>query len=52
MQVFIVSPSLDPTKNVSGVSSVTKFIIENNPHCDYIHFELVLRDVQVVYLQN
>lgn len=44
MQIIIVSPSLDPTKNVSGVSSVTKFIIENNPRQDYIHFELGRRD--------
>ena len=44
MRVIIVSPSLDPTKNVSGVSSVTKFIIENNPLQDYIHFELGRRD--------
>ena len=44
MQVIIVSPSLDPTKNVSGVSSVTKFIIENNPCHKYIHFELGRKD--------
>ena len=40
MRIIIVSPSLDPTKNVSGMSSVTRFIIENNPHQDYVHFEL------------
>lgn len=44
MQIIIVSPSLDPTKNVSGVSSVTKFIIENNPYHNYMHFELGRRD--------
>ena len=44
MQVIIVSPSLDPTKNVSGVSSVAKFIIENNPCHKYIHFELGRKD--------
>ena len=44
MQIIIVSPSLDTTKNVSGVSSVTKFIIENNPHHNYVHFELGRRD--------
>lgn len=44
MQIIIVSPSLDSTKNVSGVSSVTKFIIENNPHHNYVHFELGRRD--------
>ena len=30
MEVIIVSPSLDPTQNVSGISSVTQFIITNN----------------------
>ena len=44
MDVIIVSPSLDPTKNVSGLSSVTRFIIENNPHHNYIHFELGRKD--------
>lgn len=39
MRIIIVSPSLDPTKNVSGLASVTRFIIENNPHQDYVHFE-------------
>jgi len=44
MQIIIVSPSLDSAKNVSGVSSVTKFIIENNPHHNYVHFGLGRRD--------
>lgn len=44
MQIIIVSPSLDPTKNVSGVSSVTRFIIENNLSHDYVHFELGRKD--------
>ena len=44
MQIIIVSPSLDPTKNVSGVSSVTKFIIDNNTSHDYVHFELGRKD--------
>ena len=44
MDVIIVSPSLDPTKNVSGLSSVTRFIIENNPYHNYIHFELGRKD--------
>ena len=46
MRVIIVSPSLDPTKNVSGLSSVTRFIIENNPHHNYIHFELGRKDIE------
>lgn len=44
MNIIIVSPSLDPTKNVSGISSVTKFIIDNNPTINYIHFELGKKD--------
>ena len=44
MDVIIVSPSLDPTKNVSGLSAVTRFIIANNPHHNYIHFELGRKD--------
>lgn len=44
MQIIIVSPSLDSTKNVSGVSSVTRFIIENNPYHNYVHFELGRKD--------
>ena len=44
MRVIIVSPSLDPTKNVSGVSSVTRFIIENNTSHNYVHFELGRKD--------
>ena len=46
MRIIIVSPSLDPTKNVSGLSSVTRFIIENNPHQDYLHFELGRKDCE------
>lgn len=44
MQIIIVSPSLDPTKNVSGISSVTQFIIHNNTEHGYIHFELGRKD--------
>lgn len=38
--VIINSPSLDPTKNVSGISSVVQFIINNNKSYNYIHFEV------------
>lgn len=38
--VIINSPSLDPTKNVSGISSVVQFIIDQNKNCNYIHFEV------------
>ena len=42
--IIITSPSLDPTQNVSGISSVTQFIIDNNKDCNYIHFELGRKD--------
>lgn len=38
--VIITAPSLDPTQNVSGVSSVVTFIINNNRECDYTHFQI------------
>ena len=44
MDIIITSPSLDPKQNVSGISSVTNFIIENNSKHTYHHFELGKRD--------
>ncbi len=44
MLFIITSPSLDPTQNVSGVSSVVNFIIDNNKRHRYIHFELGKKD--------
>ena len=44
MKIIVVAPSLDPSKNVSGISSVTKFIISNNKEKEYIHFELGRKD--------
>lgn len=44
MNVIIVSPSLDATQNVSGISSVTQFIINNNLSQNYIHFEQGKKD--------
>lgn len=44
MKSIIVSPSLDPSQNVSGISAVTQFIISNNSHVNYIHFELGKKD--------
>ena len=43
-KVIITAPSLDPTQNVSGVSSVVNFIIDNNPEVKYLHFELGKKD--------
>lgn len=44
MDIIITSPSLDPKQNVSGISSVTNFIIANNPKHTYHHFELGKKD--------
>lgn len=38
-RVVIVAPSLDVSKNVSGVSAVTRFIINHNMKCTYSHFQ-------------
>jgi glycosyltransferase involved in cell wall biosynthesis len=40
MNIIITAPSLDSNINVSGISSVTNFIIDNNPTHHYIHFKL------------
>jgi glycosyltransferase involved in cell wall biosynthesis len=42
--ILITAPSLDTKNNVSGVSSVTNFIISNNPEYKYRHFELGRKD--------
>ena len=42
--VIINSPSLNPSKNVSGISAVVKFIIDQNKSCHYIHFEIGRKD--------
>ena len=36
--ILIVAPSLESTKNVSGVSAVANYMIANNPECRYTHF--------------
>lgn len=43
-EIIITSPSLNPKENVSGISSVTKFIIDNTPKAQYLHFELGKKD--------
>jgi glycosyltransferase involved in cell wall biosynthesis len=42
--ILITAPSLDTKHNVSGISSVTNFIIGNNSAKLYRHFELGRRD--------
>lgn len=44
MNIIIVSPSLNPTQNISGISSVTQFIIKNNRKFNYIHFKIGKQD--------
>ena len=44
MDIIITSPSLDPSINISGISSVTQFIIDNNKCHTYLHFELGKHD--------
>jgi glycosyltransferase involved in cell wall biosynthesis len=46
MNIIITSPSLDPNTNVTGISSVTQFIIDNNADHNYIHFELGKKDAE------
>lgn len=46
MKVIINSPSLDPKENVSGISSVVQFIINNNQTVEYVHFEVGKRDTE------
>ena len=43
-KVIITAPSLNTMENISGVSSVVKFIIENNPSYDYLHFPMGKKD--------
>lgn len=40
MKAIIVSPSLNPALNVSGVSAVTQFIIDQCTEVEYTHFAL------------
>lgn len=46
MKVIIISPSLNPEENVSGISSVAQFIISNNKEVEYIHFEVGKKDAE------
>ncbi len=38
-KVIVVSPSLDTTKNVSGISTVVQYMINHNDKVEYLHFE-------------
>lgn len=52
MDIIITAPSLDPTKNVSGVSSVVQFIIQNNVENRYLHFLLGKSDDERGWLKR
>lgn len=52
MDIIITAPSLDPTKNVSGVSSVVQFIIQNNDENRYLHFLLGKSDDERGWLKR
>lgn len=43
-EIIITSPSLNTKENVSGVSAVTKFIIDNNKEVNYTHFLVGKKD--------
>ena len=52
-RVIITGPSLDPIKNIGGISTVAGFVIDNNNSYCYSHFELGKRDNEtrtVLYL--
>lgn len=38
MKIVITAPSLDENKNVSGISTIVRQIIEHSPH-DFVHFK-------------
>lgn len=40
MRVIITSPSLDPARNISGISSIVSFIMSHNQSCSYTTFTL------------
>lgn len=43
-KIIINSPSLDPTKNVSGISAVVQFIMSQDRELEYVHFEIGRKD--------
>lgn len=50
--IIITSPSLNPEINVSGISSVTNFIINKNDKVSYHHFEIGKKDNESSKLYN
>lgn len=46
LKIIITSPSLNPCYNVSGISSVVRFIISQNKDAEYTHFEIGKRETE------
>ncbi len=46
MKILIISPSLDTSVNVSGISSVVRLIVSNNPLHKYVHFQIGKPDAE------
>jgi len=44
MKIIITSPSLNTDNNISGISSITQFIISYNTENEYFHFKLGRKD--------
>ncbi len=47
MRVVITAPSLDPMTNVSGISSLTRLIIDCNKFNSYTHIEVGRKDNEI-----
>jgi glycosyltransferase involved in cell wall biosynthesis len=46
LKILITSPSLDTTKNIGGISNLTKLLIEKNEEVEYKHFVVGKTDQQ------
>lgn len=44
LNILVITPSLDPTENISGISSVVRLIIEKNKAANYIPFIVGKKD--------
>jgi len=51
MNILITAPSLDPKKNISGISSVVQIIIKNNEKYSYYHYLLGKPDNKNILVQ-
>lgn len=46
LPIIITAPSLNPLENISGISEVVRFIINNNSSRKYIHFLIGKKDTE------